>query len=121
VLKFRASVSCSGNTVEPTTIEVYPNRAEFALHPRRERLHDCNITIKSYADELDMIRWGKGVCFILYGRQIDRRTGISTTCDEGAFKNECTQPQALCTWRVGRDCRRGRSGPTAGQSASLRE
>ena len=59
MLKFRALAYSSCNVVEPTTIEVYPNRAEFALCHRRESFHDCNITIKPCADELDAIRWSR--------------------------------------------------------------
>lgn len=44
---------------EPTTVEVYPNRAEFTLHRGRESLHDCNISIKPYTDKLGAIRWSR--------------------------------------------------------------
>lgn len=54
--KFRILVPCSGNALEPTTIEVHSNRAELILHRRRECLHDRNITIESYTDELYTIR-----------------------------------------------------------------
>lgn len=45
--------------MEPTTVEVYPNRTEFILHRRRERFHDRNITIKPYTDEFDAIYWSR--------------------------------------------------------------
>lgn len=56
---FSILLSSSGSAVGPTTIEVHPNCAEFILHRRRKRLHDCDITIKSYTNELDTIRWGR--------------------------------------------------------------
>jgi len=84
MLKFRALLHSSSNAVEPTTIEVYPNRAEFVLHRRRERFHDYNITIKSCADELDAIRWRK-MSVITYNGQVNGRTGIIAACGKCAF------------------------------------
>lgn len=45
-----------GNIMGHTAIEVHPNRAEFILHRRRERFHDCKVALKSHADKFDAIR-----------------------------------------------------------------
>jgi len=90
--------------VEPTTIEVYPNRTEFALHRRRERSHDGNVTIKSDADELDAIRWS--------------RMSVSPhKTDKSMDVRELSPPVAYARLRMNvhnlRHCARGALGETA--------
>ena len=87
-----------------TTIEVNPNHAELILHRRRERLHDCNITIKSYTDELDTIRWGK--------------VSVSShTEDRSMDVREFSPPAVKARLRINvhslRHCARGAPGGTA--------
>lgn len=102
--KFRTLASCSGNAAEPTTIEVHPNRAKFILHHRGERLHNCNITIKSYTDEFDTIRWGN-VSVSSYTE--DRSMGV----------RELSPPAVKARLRMNvhnlRHCARGELGGTA--------
>ena len=104
MLKFRALAYSSSNVVEPTTIEVYSNRAEFALRHRRERFHNCDITIKSCADELDAIRWS--------------RMSVSPhTTDKSVDVRELSPPVANARLRMNvhslRHCARGVLGGTA--------
>ena len=106
-------LSYSGDVMAPTAIEVDPNRAEFVLHPKGERLHECNVTIKPHTNELDAIRWNRSLSRRMQ-KTVNGRTGIITICGEGAFKNKCTQSQALRARRAWGDRRRGCTIPTGG-------
>jgi len=90
--------------IEPTTIEVYSDSAEFTLHRRRECFHDCDITIKSCTDELNAIRWS--------------RLSVSSRMMHGSMDvRELSPPVAKACLRMNvhnlRHCARGALGGTA--------
>lgn len=102
--KFRILAHCSGNALEPTTIEVHSNRAELILHRGRERLHDGNIAIKSYTDELYTIRCGE--------------VSVSSYTEDGSMDvRELSPPVVKARLRMNvhnlRHCARGALGGTA--------
>lgn len=88
----------------PTTVEVDPNRSEFILHPKGERLHECNVTIKPHTNKLDTVRWNRSSASShAEGRPVDER--------------ELSPPFAKVRLRINvhnlRHCARGAPGGTA--------
>ena len=87
-----------------TTVEVDPNRSELILHPRGERLHECNVTVKPYTNKLDTIRCNRSsVSLHAKRRLVDER--------------ELSPPVAKVRLRINvhnlRHCARGAPGGTA--------